>query len=107
MVAYTGDPAHTNWVSGTVAHFYEVFTLFLGQDTNPRIEPLPGESYITGTDAGVYNLKTGFFMADGWVTDASPDYEYLIGYKYHERGVTTDPSGDEVSGEGKAFMAPP
>lgn len=93
-VRFDGDPAHEGWGQGAAWHFYEVFTI------SPS-----GGGFIVGTDAGVYNLKTGMYMANGRVTSASPEYAYLIGYKFHELGVTTDPSVEPIYGEGEAFLA--
>lgn len=94
-VRFGGDPAHESWGSGTAWHFYEVFT----------IEPESG-GWIEGTDAGVYIMANGMYAANGWVTDASPEWEYLIGYKFHESGFTTDPNTLPVIGDAHAFIAP-
>ena len=66
---------------GKTEHFFEEFT----------IEPSSGGE-IRGVDAGVWNFTTFNFRANGWVTDASEGWEYLVGYKLHEMGTTSDPA---------------
>lgn len=113
MVTYKGDPEHTPWGSYYVLHFYEVFTVCIGVPVTPSGCQTPSTSYISGVDQGVYLYQNGsgkyHFMAQGWVTDASDDYAYLIGYKYQENGWTTTAwqfPDVAVYGEATAFMAP-
>ncbi len=63
---------------GYTEHFFEYWTLTV--DSN---------SWISGVDAGVWNMGTQKFRANGVVTDASADLAYLIGYHLHEMGVTS------------------
>ena len=50
---------------------------------------------------------TGYFMANGSVTGAAPDYAFMIGYTYFENGWTTDPYDPVLTtGEAEAFLAP-
>jgi hypothetical protein len=70
-----------NYVVGKTEHFFETFTIW----------PLSGGE-INGVDAGVWNFSTFKFRANGWVTSASAEWEYLVGYKFHEMGRTSDPS---------------
>ena len=69
-----------NYVSGKAEHFFEDFTIW----------PASGGEII-GTDAGVWNFSTFKFRANGWVTSASEDWAYLVGYKFHEMGTTSNP----------------
>ncbi len=66
--------------AGKTMHFVETFI----------IEPdIGGE--IKGKNWGVWNMSTFKFRANGWVMDASPQWEYLVGAKYHEMGTTSPP----------------
>ena len=38
---------------------------------------------------GIWSFKTFKFKSNGWVTDATGTWEYLIGSDAHNRGVTT------------------
>lgn len=71
-----------NYIVGNPAtgteHFFETF----------KIE-LDSGGWVSGVDAGVWNMGTGKFRANGWVTDASADLGDLVGYKLHESGVVT------------------
>ena len=64
--------------SGKALHFVELFTIY--PDSG-------GEIY--GKNWGVWNFSTFKFRANGWVRDASPEWEHLVGAKYHEIGTTT------------------
>lgn len=70
-----------NYVVGTTEHFFEVFTIW----------PDEGGS-INGVDAGIWNFSTFKFRASGRVTDTSPEWTPLLGYKYFEMGTTSDPN---------------
>lgn len=70
-----------NYFAGKTEHFFETFTIW----------PESGGE-INGEDAGVWNISTFNFRANGWITSASPEWEYLVGYKFHEMGRTSDPS---------------
>ena len=65
---------------GKTEHFFEEFTI----DT--------GKGVIKGIDAGVWNFSTFKFRVNGWVTSADGDWAYLVGYKLHEMGTTSDPA---------------
>ena len=112
MVKYLSDPNGNPRGSGIIGHFYEVFTICIGKPVVAYGCDNPEEgSYITGVDTGVYDVKPDagkwHFMANGWVTGASPDYAYMIGYKYFENGWTTDPYDPVLTtGEAEAFLAP-
>jgi len=82
-----------NYVIGNVMHFFEDFYIDLG------------DGWISGYDVGVWNFATFKFRASGWVTDASPNYEYLIGCKFHEEGVTSVPT-PPITGIGTFFLGP-
>jgi hypothetical protein len=45
----------------------------------------------TATNVARKDFATFKFRATGWVTDASANYAYLLGCKFHEEGVTTSP----------------
>ena len=66
------------FTSGKTIHFVETFI----------IRP-DGGGEIHGKNYGVWNLSTFKFRANGWVKDASPEWAHLVGYKYHEMGVTS------------------
>ena len=78
-------------------HFYEWFYVVF--DNNG--------GWIMGNDRGTYNFGSNFmYMANGWVTDASANLQYLVGCKYHEEGKTTDPSANApLIGTGTCFLA--
>jgi hypothetical protein len=61
-------------------HFVEEFTIWPSDG---------GEIY--GKDWGVWNMTTFKFRAQGWVTDASDEWAHLVGSRYHEIGVTSNP----------------
>ncbi|MGD2040799.1 MAG: hypothetical protein PVH11_08230 [Anaerolineae bacterium] len=65
---------------GKTMHFVEEFTIWPSDG---------GEIY--GKDWGVWNMTTFKFRAQGWVTDASDEWAHLVGSRYHEIGVTSNP----------------
>ena len=85
-----------NYVVGTTEHFFETFTIW----------PTAG-GWITGADQGVWNFATFKFRANGWVTDASPQWAFMVGYKYHEMGATSSPDTLPITGYGTAVMIVP
>lgn len=92
---YAVDPTQSNVQTGKTSHFYEYF--YIAFDDG---------GWILGNDNGVYNYQTNWmYMANGWVIDASANYEYLIGCKYHAQGKTTDPFADVGVGTGAFFLA--
>jgi len=113
MVKFLGNPDESGPSSkGVAGHFHEIFWICVGEPVttygcqNPEQGP-----YITGVDEGVYiwNSPTGHwkFQANGWVTGASTEYTYLIGYKYPENGWTGDPMDPLATyGWAQAFFAP-
>ncbi len=66
-----------NYVVGTTEHFFETFRI------------TTDKGVISGVDGGVWNFPTFKFRANGWVTEASGDWAYLVGYKMHEIGTTS------------------
>ena len=68
-----------NYVVGKVEHFFEDFYIDLG------------DGWVAGYDNGVWNFATFKFRSTGRITDASANYAYMIGCKFHEEGTTTDP----------------
>lgn len=109
MVTYTAWPGHEGYATGQAAHFFETFTICVGEPVTMSgcTDPTEGE-YIVGTLQGLYSLKGSAgkwtFRANGVVTDASPEWEFLIGYRYHENGVTTSPFEAVTYGEGRGFI---
>ncbi len=85
------SPSHTG-------HFYEWFYITFDN----------GE-WIMGNDQGTFNyLSNAMYMANGWVTDACANLQYLVGCKYHEEGkVVPDPLNPELAsiGTGTCFLA--
>jgi hypothetical protein len=79
----------TNYVVGKTEHFFESFTIW------PT-----GGGEIHGDDAGVWNFSTYKFRANGWVTDASEKWAYLVGYKFHEVGITSNPDELPITASG-------
>ena len=79
-VHYYGSTTKAGWGSGKVAHFYEDFVIY----------PKTG-GYIKGYDDGLWNFGTTWkFRSEGRVTEASSEWSYLVGYKFHEMGTTDD-----------------
>jgi hypothetical protein len=64
--------------AGKTTHFVEEF----------MIEPYSG-GFIKGKNWGVWNFSTFKYRANGWVKETSPQWEYLVGAKYHEMGTTS------------------
>ena len=69
------------FTAGKTMHFVETFV----------IRPVDGGE-LYGKNYGVWNMKSFKFRANGWVLDATQEWEHMIGYKYHESGTTTDPA---------------
>lgn len=114
MAIFPPDPERENWLSGPhsdhaaayfVVHYHEVFTICFGEVARPDGCQQP-TSYITGHEEGVYVItpyQDNHFQSRGWVTGASPDYAYMIGWKYLENGwvIAADPT-DPNFGHGLA-----
>jgi hypothetical protein len=69
-----------NYVVGKAEHFFEVFLVL----------PDSGGSF-SGTDDGLWNFSTFKFRSQGWVTAASEEWAFLVGYKFFEMGRTSNP----------------
>jgi len=78
-VRFDPDPANPNFAVGNTNHFFELFTITLDNG-----------GFIKGHNAGIWETANFKFTANGWVTETSPGLEYMIGYKYFEKGTTTD-----------------
>jgi hypothetical protein len=94
-----GDPTREFFFPGKTEHFFETWIVFADDG-----------GWFSGTDAGVWSFVTFKFRANGWVTEASPEWQFLVGHKFHEIGTTTDPfTGNpfSVSGDSKMFFAGP
>lgn len=83
---------------GNTMHFVEEFTIWPSSAS--------GGGFIKGKDWGVWNFSTFKFRANGWVTDASPQWDYLVGAHYHEIGVTTEPGPVIYAPDGQMKIAP-
>ena len=66
-----------NFIVGNSEHFFETFTI------------TTSTGVISGVDKGVWDFNTFKFRANGWITDATDDWSYLMGYKLHESGYTS------------------
>jgi hypothetical protein len=75
--------------AGKTTHFVENFVIW----------PDAGGE-IHGKNYGNWNLSTFKYRANGWVLDASEEWEHMIGYKYHETGTTGNPD------DGLPILAP-
>jgi hypothetical protein len=83
------------YLVGNVMHFLEDFYIDFG------------DGWVSGYDKGVWNFATFKYRATGWVTDASANYEDLIGCKFHEEGVTNHgPESLPITGTGTCFIGP-
>ena len=82
------------FLPGNTEHFFEYFTISVDSD-----------SWVSGVDQGVWNMGTQKFRANGVITDASADLEYLVGYQLHEMGVTS--GGPIVTGIADMFLVAP
>ena len=86
-----------NYVVGGTEHFFETFLITTATGT------------ISGVEMGIWNFSTFKFRAEGWVTAADGEWAYLVGYKFHEMGTTTDPFDPNalaVYGPSTMFLAP-
>ena len=81
------------YLVGNVMHFLEDFYIEFS------------DGWVSGYDKGLWNFATFKYRATGWVTDTSANYEYLIGSKFHEVGVTTIPE-PPIIGTGTCFIGP-
>ena len=80
-IRFDEDEENPSYITGNRLHFFEKFTITTSE----------GEIY--GINAGVGDIFKKFkFRAHGWVTDASPEWEHLIGYKTFEMGTSSDPA---------------
>jgi len=95
-----GDESREFFFPGKTEHFFETWEVYSDA----------GDWLFSGNDAGVWSFVTFKFRANGWVTDASSDWAYLVGHKFHEIGTTTDPfTGNpfSVTGDSEMFFAGP
>jgi hypothetical protein len=86
--AWETRPSSPSEPLGQTLHFFETFTIW----------PTSGGE-IHGVDQGVWNFSTLKFRVNGWVTYASPEWEHLVGYKFHQSGTTSDPTALPITVE--------
>jgi hypothetical protein len=89
-----------NYVVGATEHYFEDFVI-----------TTTGGDVIKGYDKGVWNFATFKFRDLGWVTDASGDWAFLVGYHVLGMGTTTayppEPPMTVVIGTGSNTFTPP
>lgn len=97
-IRFDADEENPAYVAGKTLHFFEKFTIVLADG-----------SEIYGENAGVGDIFNKFkFRAHGWVTDTTPGWEHLIGFKTFEMGTSTDPFGDlPITAHGTLFRLVP
>jgi len=63
---------------------------------------------ITTYNMGIWNLDTWEYRASGWVTEATGNWKYLIGWMDYNYGATTDPNATlvTVTDGFEAFLPP-
>ena len=96
-IRFFAVPEEYDCPPGNTMHFVETFI----------INPDEGGS-IEGKNWGVWNMSSGKFRANGWVT-ASEEYPDLVGNQYHEMGLTstTDVSVRPITApDGKMKLVP-
>jgi len=87
-----------NFFPGQTEHFFETFIL------------TTDSGVISGVDNGVWAFNTFKFRANGWITQATGDWSYLVGYKLHESGYTSafpPTEGTIVTLSGTMFFVEP
>ena len=89
-IRFDADLERPSYFEGNTLHFFEEFTIYPASG---------GEIY--GENAGVGDFFKRFkFRANGWVTDATPEWAHLIGSKTFEMGTSSNPA------EGLPITAP-
>jgi hypothetical protein len=89
-----------NYVVGGTEHYFEDFIITTSNG-----------DVIKGYDKGVWNFATFKFRDIGWVTEASGDWAFLVGYHVLGMGTTTPyppvPPETTVVGTGTNAITPP
>lgn len=89
-----------NYVVGTTEHFFEDFVIYTADG-----------SVIKGHDQGIWTFHTMKFRSQGFVTEATGDWAFLVGYRVLTTGFTSEfppvPPSTVISGWGTVTMAPP
>jgi hypothetical protein len=82
-IAYTErDGGALSRFTGRTQHFIEDWTIYVGG--------YPSAVTISGYQEGAYNFVSTFrFQANGRVTAASPQFQWLVGHKSKAIGVTS------------------
>ena len=84
-----------NFVVGKVEHYFERWVIYTD-----------GGDVISGNDKGVWSFQTFKFRYNGDVTEASGDWAFLIGYRMHGVGYTTDLTYFPLHGVASLDMVP-
>ncbi len=72
--------------TGRTQHFIEDWTIYVGGYDADAVAPVT----ISGYQVGVYNFVSTYrFQANGRVTAASPQYQWLVGHKTKAIGLTS------------------
>lgn len=95
-IRYDVDPNYDPLFPGNSYHFFEKFT----------ISPSSGGEFY-GDNAGTTQWSNMEFRANGWVTDASPEWEHLIGYKFHEKGTAVGLPDGGIDASGTTMRLSP
>jgi hypothetical protein len=100
-VHYYGIDTNRN-SKGMSSHFAENFVIYPNGDDYPEV-------FIKGSEEGLWNMNTFKFRSEGRVTEANGPWSYLVGYKFHEMGVTDNPFlvWDVLKGPSTMFLAGP
>jgi len=89
-----------NYVVGATEHFFEDFVIYTSDG-----------SVIKGNDQGIWTFQTLKFRSQGFVTEATGDWAFLVGYRVLTTGFTSEfppvPPSTVISGWGTVMMVPP
>jgi hypothetical protein len=87
--------------TGRTQHFTEDWTIYVGG--------YPSDVTISGYQVGAYNFVSTFrFQANGRVTAASPEFQWLVGHKTKAIGLTSalnEPGPVYITGYADIFIA--
>jgi hypothetical protein len=111
-----GGTSPISWIGTIWGGIEGDVTLSAIQATFPGITEHYSETWVittsTGTitmyQEGVWSFMSFEFKSNGWVTDATGSWTYLVGSDAHVRGVTTPfpvPQGTPVIGSCQVWIA--